>query len=942
LRRALILTLGGVLLFLAAAGAGMVLASQVAPRELHSAVEKSLSEAFGTPVQVGRVRLRLGAGAALAPGLPVLPSLTVEVDDVVAWPRLEGPAFVARRLDASLDTAALLSRRVRMTGLRIEEARLALVRRKDGSFDPPLLSPKVQNPLRFFERLFAAELPAPRIVVEAGQLSLLDHAAPSPEGRGPERLHFDDVALRLLEPGIIQSGALHLEARLRQEQPGAGARIELDATPPEPGGPPVALAVTDLSLGPLAAWLAGGQAAGRASGVVTIGLLPDSGDDWAEEGVAPRLDLGLDLRLSGLRVELAGAREPLARKVLAGRIQLALRPDSVRLGSARIRSDGLHLDAKGALERPFREGSALSFQLRVPRIAAADVQALLPALPPRAAGALEPALSTLKGGALAELEIDADSTLGRLQRGIDGRVLPLPRGTRLAARLDGLALGSGSERFEDVSGRVRVEAPDTLTVSGLAAVSAGDRLPVLDLRLEGLGALLAAGDDPAGEPAPVPALPGRTVLLERLAGDREPGEERRWRRIEVQADWIRLPLFVRTLRGVRAWFEPVPDGIRARVEEAEWGGVAVVGHGTWTRTEEEHVGLTLTARRPRPRALRRPEAGSWARGRFSVEVDPGPAAAGGGPEAPVLLGARGRIDASGSRLLLREGEVDLAIPGRLGGNLELDLGQAGRLPIDGSIRLSEADGAALTQRLGLRPGTFSGTLDIDARLRGPVAPEGPMLAGLDGEIRMVARDGQLGFELPLLLAIAKASSTFDPFGSARGIRFEEIEADLALEQGMLSTRRTIAIDSPDLRMVLSGSLDTATRPPELALVVGCFFFRPLDTVIGAMPVVSRILLGPDRSLFGTYFDLTGPWDSPEAGLIPMKTVALGPASFLLEDVPAFVARGVRAIQAALPGGSSGTPPAGGSGTPPVGASRTPPVATPGPSGAAAAQPGDGP
>jgi hypothetical protein len=206
------------------------------------------------------------------------------------------------------------------------------------------------------------------------------------------------------------------------------------------------------------------------------------------------------------------------------------------------------------------------------------------------------------------------------------------------------------------------------------------------------------------------------------------------------------------------------------------------------------------------------------------------------------------------------------------------------------------------------PEKGTGTVDVSARLAGPLRPGVPLLATLEGDARITARDGELAIDLPILLAIAKTSTTFNPFGSANDIRFDRIDAELQIQGGRIATKQTINIESPDLRLAVSGSVDVRERPHRLEAVVGCFFFKPLDQLLGIMPFVSRILLGPDRSLFGTFFELTGSWESPQAGLIPLKTFALGPASFLLQDVPAFVKRGIEAIQSVLPS-VAGSPPA---------------------------------
>jgi hypothetical protein len=100
-------------------------------------------------------------------------------------------------------------------------------------------------------------------------------------------------------------------------------------------------------------------------------------------------------------------------------------------------------------------------------------------------------------------------------------------------------------------------------------------------------------------------------------------------------------------------------------------------------------------------------------------------------------------------------------------------------------------------------------------------------------------------------------------------------------------------------MVATGEM-AITEPFELEAVMGVFLFPTLDSVIGRVPLLNRVLLGPDENLVNAYFALTGPWREPDARLVPMKSLASGPASFVFEGLPAFVRGGIRRIQAVLP------------------------------------------
>jgi len=80
-------------------------------------------------------------------------------------------------------------------------------------------------------------------------------------------------------------------------------------------------------------------------------------------------------------------------------------------------------------------------------------------------------------------------------------------------------------------------------------------------------------------------------------------------------------------------------------------------------------------------------------------------------------------------------------------------------------------------------------------------------------------------------------------------------------------------------------------------------------VVGLVPVLSTILQGKEQGMFGAFFAVTGPWSNPRASLIPTRSFASGPASFVLDSVPGFVRSGLHAIQSVVPGLGATVPPA---------------------------------
>ncbi len=884
MRRALILMLGALFLFGVGAMAGLGLASQTAPRKLRAAVEASLSEALDTPVTVASVRLWVLPRATLR----LLPAITVEANGVEAWPGSKGASFSAARLEAALDLAGLLSGRLRFTSVTLDGARLELTRRADGEWQPPLLTPGFENPQHVLGRLFAARLPAPNIEVRSGELSVVDLGVPRAAG-GPARFEVGSLALRLLGPGLLESGRLVVSGTLLQTK-GTASPFELEAVRTGSALPRLELAVSGLVVDRFRPYLRALdpdlRLGGLAWGVLSV-------EDLGGDGT----DMGIDLAVSDLRVSTGEAEDeaeetgsPLRVTELGLEGTLRIAPDSLAVSAAQLRADDLKLSFSGSLGRPSDADAVLAIEARLPEIELESLRRMVAWLPATTRAAFEERSRALESGTFADVVLDAQAPLGEWQAAFepDGRLLP--KGARLATRIEDLTLHpEGDEPVTILGGAASLEGDDSLVVTGLEGRLGERALPLLDLRLDGIRNLLASTSVPVPT---VPPLPGRVALQEILAGGPEEGDG--FSAFELEADWILHPAFFRPLRNLKARFEPTPDGVAVHLAGAAWGGLPIRGEGVLEGSPERlRISLEVGPEAEAVPPIATTE--SWAHGHFSIET----------PRRPGfhVASLRGGFDLANTRLTLFDASATLGMPGRLTGDARLELGREGEVPANLRLSLEDADAPSLLGGLSDDPTEASGVVDLNARLTGSLRPGQRFLVGMDGDARIEARDGELTVDLPLLLAIAKASDTFNPFGSAHGIRYDRLEAELRLEHGLISTKRSITIESPDLRLVLSGTLDLRQTPSRLEAVVGCFFFKPLDQVIGAIPVVSRILLGPDRSLFGTYFELTGSWDDPSAGLIPMKTVALGPASFLLEDVPSFVLQGIEAIQSVILGGS---------------------------------------
>ena len=411
---------------------------------------------------------------------------------------------------------------------------------------------------------------------------------------------------------------------------------------------------------------------------------------------------------------------------------------------------------------------------------------------------------------------------------------------------------------------------------------------MLDLSLDGVSNFLAGDPErrrlaPGGEP-----LRGLGALADVLAGEPDPERPPLATRIRVEAEAIDHPSLLWPVEGLAARDRAGARG-RARGGAARGlGGSPDLGPGR-ARAAARARG-SLRAGRRAARVQRSPVAragAGWARGRFEVER-----------LATSIWNherASGRFTARGARFDFEDVEAALAPSGRVVGTASLDFAHAGSVPYRASFRLEQADVPGVADVVGLPRDFATGRIDLAGSFEGSLAPGVPASSGLTGLLSLRARDGEIRRVLPAVVAIALASRSFNPFTGREQIRYDRAETVIEFAGGRMHTEE-LSIDGPDLRIFASGDLSLASPAHDVDAHVVLFLFRQIDTVIGRIPVLN-LLLGPNENLLAAYFNLTGPWAEPEANLVPLRSLATGPASLVVEGVPFWVRRGLQAIGA---------------------------------------------
>jgi hypothetical protein len=917
LLRPIRLFLTGFALFVGAAGAGVLVASHWGPERTRAVLETSLSEALDRPVAVEGARLYFGGGP-----LSWMTGVLLDAEGIVAEvPGAAGlPELSVERLQAELDPISLLSGRVEVRSVALDGLRATLGADGGGA----KLSEELSIPApaedaepivgwleavaRAAEEMLAA--PLREGDVSLARTELLVRGPALVEGGEPWVLELRDVSGegRLRRPG--QRSALSLTGRLVDGGDDARIAIELERTPRGEIG--VGVSVADLELGYAGPALRALWPTVELSGRSDLELRIDrpQADVWrvsahvdgrACEGSVPRMGDGHPV--------------PVALDGFAAGLDVDLDPERLRLERAFVSARGSEIELAGEIGRPLRPASSTVGRLSLDRYDLAHRDDLIAFLPPGQIAKLQTALEPLRSGRVEDVRVEGTAPLRDWLRAFDDeRRGLLPDSVEATAHFTGFAVRAGEdETITDLSGDVSWRG-DRLALRGVRGRRAGHWLPLLDATLTGVSNLAAnrgVPEIPNADDAPV--MLGLGPMYDIVVDPNKPPGEMP-KELLLALDHLVHPTLVWPVRNLFVRASPREEGIRLLLEHGVWGRVPVRAEGIWAMQRSgprrvEHVAVNVDVKPPldglAPLDLASP---IWARGRWHVDAH--------NLGDWRVLSSTGAFEAEGQDVRLASYDLDLGIAGHALGEAVVDFSGPVDLPYRTDVRMVGAQAEGVVDKIGFEPDEATGQVEMEGTLHGELRPGRRVLAGMEGTLQIRARDGAILKRLPALLAMAKVTDTFNPFGSRDEMRYSEIDALLRLERGTVHAEE-LRISGRDLRLLATGQVDAVDPEHPVEAVVGVFFFRAIDRVIGVVPVLSDLILGEDEGLMGAYVQLTGPWASPDADLVPLKTVASGPASFAIEGVPRFVKRAITAIQSAFSRPEvSAPPPSSGVSAPP--------------------------
>lgn len=885
-----------VICFAGAATTGYLVSAELGAEALRREAELQLSTVMQGSVRIERARLFMRGG------------LVLEAERVSVYPRSTRPprpSLFASRVTAEIDVISLLTGRFQLDSLVLDDAVLEIHRSRDGSWSPPPFADLARNEavpatddmessldwVEVFEvvtrTLLAEPLIANRVDVRRSRITFYDESTRDRQGR-PVELALYEVDGRLVHHWISGDADLRLRASLY----GPDRRVvPLRAEGWQRDGDEMHLAIdaSRLPLSFLEPHLIPGERSVLFAGAISGELAYDTRAE--HHGV---ISLRSHIEEFEATIDVRRGHYEIARPYVQLEGELDIHPGRVRLTNGQIDADGIVLSLAGSVERPLGPDARAHLDVSVGGFGLTDVRNIVLSLPDEDRVILENVLARIDEGRIDRIGLSGRARLDEWGPLIVGDLDHLPIGFALNADVSEVRVRAGpSGWLSQMGGRLELSG-DRLSLREATALWNDEPLPGLSVSIQGVSHLFRGPDSARLLTASAGPLPGLGPLFEIMRRDSEDPSGALLPPITLHFERLEHPILRWPIDDARLRLEENPHGLVGVFESGRWAGAPFAGEVTWITTPAPELIVDLRVQSWSDEAAHHtasaPGSGvdpglPWATGRFEI----GAIAEGPLPTRTM----QGHFELAGSRLELRAVHAELDPIGQFEAELALGLDDPEEVGLASDFSLAGGDVERIGRGLGFPPGSATGEMRAVGRIEGPLRPQTPLLTSLTGRIQFDARDGEIRRdELPLILALAQASSGYNDFASRSAVAYDSISAQLLFAGGRI-TIPDFELEGP-LRVYASGSVDVVDAPYEVVAVVGLFLFRSAGQIMESIPLVKAFLPGSERGLIGAYFQITGPLQDPEVKALAGRSVA--------EDLPDVIAAPYQLLRSVLSGG----------------------------------------
>jgi hypothetical protein len=463
-------------------------------------------------------------------------------------------------------------------------------------------------------------------------------------------------------------------------------------------------------------------------------------------------------------------------------------------------------------------------------------------------------------GRIEDLSIRVDAPLDRLGDvlAFRDRIDPQELVIRLHVQGGAYTPNPGSAPLEQISGDLSILG-NTLEVRELRMMREGGHLPRINLSVDGMHRLVRLPEEERRTPSgPGTPIPGLDVAVRSVRSPEAP--DRLETRIRFEDLELYYPSFVFPLRGATGLLR-FPDSTLALENTVGiFGGAPAEVALVWdpgASTIDAQITYLDHEVETRPIPPR-----EWLSGRFETDEFYF--------DEWRVSDLQGIVNIHGAEVRATELRGTL-LEGDTSGSGGLSLAEEEQAAFEFDLELVGGNAKGLEPHLGLPEGSLTGTLAGAGRLAGALREDRRFIDTADIELSIRLEDGSVG-NLPPALVLARLPSLRGVRGLlGRDLPYDTIDTIVTINAAKLQLA-DFKLVGPELRILASGEVDLSTEEYNTDMVVAVLFLQTVDKLLGAVPIVRDIVLGPDKNLLATYFRISGPWGEPNATILAPRAL----------------------------------------------------------------------